>query len=114
MMTFKEFFLKEHVVMPRHRTTHAITTRGNKFTDDGSNLQSANIMANCYKPTDANFDQNSKQKVGGISPDEAEELISKHGLNRHELEKGVAVGLGKRPFKLFKHPQTKQFNVIKY
>lgn len=112
-MTFKEFFIQEQVT-PRHRTIHAITNRGNKFTDDGSNLQSANIMANRYKKGDANFNQNAQQKVGAIPPDEAEELIIKHGLNRHELEKGIQVGLGKRPFKLFKHPQTKQFNVIKY
>lgn len=112
MITFREFFFKEQV-MPRHRTTHALTNRGNKFTDDG-NLQSANIVANMYKKGDPNFDQNSKQKTGIVSPTEAEELIVKHGLNRNELERGIAVGLGKRPFKLFKHPQTKQFNVIKY
>jgi len=110
MITFKEFFLKEHVVTPRHRTTHALTTRGNKINDDG-NLQSANIVANRYKEGDPNFNQNRQQKIGVIPPDEAEELIVKHGLNRHELEKGIQVGLGKRPFTLSKNRITKQFVV---
>ena len=110
MITFKEFFFRENVVTPRHRTVHAITTRGNKFTDDG-NIQSANIIANRYKDGDPNFNQNQRQKLGTISPDEAEELIVTHGLNRHELEKGIPAGLGKRPFSLSKHPRTKQFSV---
>jgi len=62
------------------------------------NLQGTNIIPNRYKQEDPNFDQNSKETVGVISPDEAEELIAKHNINKNDL--ATPKRLGKRPFTL--------------
>ncbi len=112
MVTFKEFFLKEHimfgkVVNPRHMQNSALYKTGLK-------TKSAKLVAKRHSDkNDINRDRNTRQKTGVIPPDEAEELISTHGLNRQELAKGTPVGLGKRPFQLSQHPQTKQYTITK-
>jgi hypothetical protein len=112
MVTFKEFFLKEHimfgkVVNPRHMRSAALFKTGLK-------TKSAKLVAKRHSDKDyINRDRNTRQKTGVITPDEAEELISTHGLNKQELQKGIPVGLGKRPFQLSQHLQTKQYMVTR-
>jgi hypothetical protein len=94
MISFKEFFLE--YTNPHHRTDRRLTNRFGGYRN--GNPEGTNIIANQYKPNDPNFDQNSKETVGVISPDEAEELIAKHGIDRNDL--ATPKRLGKRPFTL--------------
>ena len=95
------------VVNPRHMRSAALFKTGLK-------TKSAKLVAKRHSDKDyINRDRNTRQKTGVITPDEAEELISTHGLNKQELQKGIPVGLGKRPFQLSQHPQTKQYMVTR-
>ena len=98
MISFKEFFLEyTDLSNPHHRNLSRLTNRYGKIKDDGTS-EGTNIIANRHKPNDPNFDQNLKETEGVISPDEAEELIVKHGIDRNDLS--TPKRLGKRPFTL--------------
>jgi hypothetical protein len=94
MIYFKEFFLE--YTNPHHRTNRRLTNRFGGYRN--GKPEGTNIIPNRYKQEDPNFDQNSKETVGVISPDEAEELIAKHGIDRNDLS--TPKRLGKRPFTL--------------
>lgn len=101
MISFKEFFLEytdlsNKTIEPHHRKASRLTNRFGGLKNGKS--EGTNIMANRYKPEDPNFDQNLRETEGVISPDEAEELIVKHGIDRNDLS--IPKRLGKRPFTL--------------
>lgn len=102
MISFKEFFLEytdlsNKTIEPHHRKARRLTNRFGKIKKDGKS-EGSNIMAGRYKPNNPNYNQNLKETEGVISPDEAEKLIIKHGIDRNDLS--TPKRLGKRPFTL--------------
>lgn len=100
MISFKEFFLEytdlsNKTINPHHRNLTRLTKRFGKIKRDGK-PEGTNIMAKRYKPNDPNYNQNLKETEGVISPNEAEELIAKHGIDKNDLS--TPKRLGKRPF----------------
>jgi hypothetical protein len=107
-MNFKEFFFKEHimfgkVVNPNHMKDSALFNHG-------LNKKARNV-AKRYSPDDINRDRNTTQKIGVISPQEAEKNISEYNLSREKLAKGKPCQLGKRPFTISQDIQTKQYSI---
>lgn len=82
MISFKEYYLLE-ITNPHHRRDGRIT-RGNKFTRDGSNLESGNLIANRYKKGDPN--NKDPLPVGPIAPNNPRLL--KYDININDIKDG--------------------------
>lgn len=91
MLSFKEFFLQEHIENPLHRRDSALW-KGNSISKRTGKLQKAGMMANRHKPTDANFKKYDKVETGLITPSKAKELIGNKKLRPNELKKGKHMG----------------------
>ena len=93
MLSFKEFFLQETLVKPLHRRNSALW-KGNNFNKKTGKLQKAGIMANYYKPTDANFKKYDKVKNGThvATPSEVKKLVGNKPIRPNELHKGKHMG----------------------
>jgi hypothetical protein len=91
MLSFKEFFLQETLENPLHRRDSAMF-KGNSISTRTGKLSKAGIMANRYKPTDANFKKYDKVETGLITPSKAKELIGNKKLRPNELHKGKHMG----------------------
>jgi hypothetical protein len=91
MLSFKEFFLQEQLENPLHRRDSALW-KGNSFNKKTGKLSKGGIMANRYKPTDANFKKYDKVETGLITPSKAKELMGDKPLRPNELHKGKHMG----------------------
>jgi hypothetical protein len=91
MLSFKEFFLQEQLENPLHRRDSAMF-KGNSISKRTGKLSKAGIMANRYKPTDANFKKYDKVETGLITPSKAKELIGNKKLRPNELKNGKHMG----------------------
>jgi hypothetical protein len=91
MLSFKEFFLQEHLENPLHRRDSALW-KGNSISKRTGKLSKGGIMANRYKPTDANFKKYDKVETGLITPSKAKELMGNKKLRPNELHKGKHMG----------------------
>lgn len=111
MITFKEYFLKENIMFGK--VVNSRHTQLPALYKTGLNTKSVGLVADRYSKNSLNRDRNTGQKTGIITPNEAEEYINKHNLNREELAKGIPANLGKRPFQLSQNPKTKQFSITK-
>jgi hypothetical protein len=113
MVSFKEFYLLE-ITKPHHRGMSGLRRLANRH---GMNIRNGkhtgvNMVAKRYtNPNDPNFNQNAAQKTGVIAPNEAEEIISNHGLSKEKLMNGHRLGMGKHPFEISFNSQTKQYIV---
>lgn len=95
MLSFKEFFFKEQV-NPHHMRLSRLTGRIGKMRN--GKHEGVNLVADRYKKNDHNFDQNSKQQIGLITPAEADKYFKKYNLNPSERDLLKGVGLGNRDF----------------
>lgn len=88
MISFKEYYLLE-ITTPHHRKDSRIT-RGNKFTRNGNNIESGNLIANRYKKGDPNHKE--PLSVGPISSNNPELL--KYDINLNDIKNGEYKRLG--------------------
>ena len=89
-MSFKEFFLQEDTKNPFHRRNSALW-KGNNINKKGK-LSKPGVMANRYKPTDANYKKYDNVTPGLITPGKAEQLIGDKEFRPNELKKGKHMG----------------------
>ena len=89
-MSFKEFFLQEDTKNPFHRRNSALW-KGNNINKNGK-LSKPGVMANRYKPTDANYKKYDNVTQGLITQGKAEQLIGDKEFRPNELKKGKHMG----------------------
>lgn len=108
MLSFKEFFLQEHIQNPHHRRDSALF-KGNSFSKRTGKLQKAGMMANRYKKGNKDDDMNyvnkdREHKLGSMSSKDNQDISDKYNIDIANIPMGKAKRLGKSKFVIIKTP----------
>jgi len=105
MLSFKEFFLQEHLENPLHRRDSALF-KGNSINKRTGKLSKGGIMASRHKNrNDINYVNKDKEhKLGAMSSIDNENISDKYNINIDNIPMGKAKRLGKSKFVIIKTP----------